>query len=168
MSRFLNEHEYKIGRNARMVACQSIHRVVDRREMPHKNLFYRSLLEVLVVKCLPEYKNKFEVGRIKSNGSFADYVRKVERKQPLLRLNMTDDELNAFCESHYSDEQFTVLYYLIRLTFAQVVETIILLDRFLYLKEIEECEDQSIQSHLVRFFDEVISPRCYGIVAVKC
>lgn len=55
-----------------------------------------------------------------------------------------------------------VLFYLVRLCLAQVIESVILLDRLLYLFEngFEKC-------YIVKLFDPVLSPRCHSIVAIR-
>lgn len=55
-----------------------------------------------------------------------------------------------------------VLFYLIRLCLAQVIESLILLDRLLFLRE-----NGYNNVFLVKLFDPVLSPRCHCIVAVK-
>lgn len=55
-----------------------------------------------------------------------------------------------------------VLFYLIRLCLAQVIESLILLDRLMFLYE-----NGFDKVYLVKLFDPVVSPRCHSIVAVK-
>ncbi|CAB3228258.1 unnamed protein product [Arctia plantaginis] len=44
---------YNLGRNARMLAAQSIDRVVNQRQLPSKSLLYRALLQAIIKKHLP-------------------------------------------------------------------------------------------------------------------
>lgn len=165
MSQYLIECETKLGRNARMLACQSIDRIVDRKELPNDHLFYRALLEVLIQRKCPKYLNRIEVGRHKQCYSFAEYVRKSTRKNPFLPFDDIDDtELNELHDEFRTAERFLDIYHLMRVSIAAIVENILLLDRFLYLKE---RETHNGISYLVRFFDPVVSPRCYGLVAMK-
>ncbi|KOB76262.1 Uncharacterized protein OBRU01_05389 [Operophtera brumata] len=53
-----------------------------------------------------------------------------------------------------------VLFYLVKLCLAQVVESVILLDRIVYLYE-----NDFNNVYLVKLFDPVLSPRCHSIVA---
>lgn len=55
-----------------------------------------------------------------------------------------------------------VLFYLIRLCLAQVIESLILLDRLMFLYE-----NGFDKVYVVKLFDPVVSPRCHSIVAVK-
>lgn len=169
MSQYLIDEKAALGRNSRMLACQSIHRVVHRRELPNAHLFYRALLEVLIKRRRPEYLNNTEVGRLKLCTSFVEYVRKSANRNPWLGLDeISDDELQNFYAEFESEKAFLDIYFLIRLSVAQAVETVILLDRLLYLKENERRNDGAqYMSYLVRFFDPVISPRCFGHVAIR-
>lgn len=167
MSQHLIDQKMKLGRNARMAACQSLYRVIDGRERPNVHLFYRALLEVLLQRKCPQYLDRTEVGRMKQCQSFVDYCRKAAKRNPWLPLEtITDDELNELYDEFKNERDRLDLYHLMRITIATVVEGAIMLDRFLYLKE-NEIERNLNVSYLVRFFDPVISPRCYGLVAMK-
>lgn len=165
MSQFLIDSKTQLGRNARMLACQSVHRIIDRKELPSDHLFFRALLELLIKRKRPEYLDHIEVGRMKQCPTFVEYVRKATKRNPVLDFHgISDDELNELHEEFRNDERFLDVYHLMRVSVAAIVENIIMLDRFLYLKEQETNDDRS---YLVRFFDPVISPRCYGLVAMK-
>lgn len=171
MSQYLDEQKVALGRNARMLSCQSIDRIVAHHEKPHNHLFYRALLEVLIAQQFPQYKNLIEVGKLKTCSTFAEYTRKSSKRNAHINFDsMTDDELNQFYADHIHDEKEMHLFYLLRLSLAAVIETVILLDRLLYLLEMDarhsggECNRHS---YMVRFFDAVISPRCYGFVGMK-
>lgn len=165
MSEYLVERKTKLGRNARMVACQSVHRVVDRKELPSDHLFFRALLEVLIQRKCPQYEDRIEVGRMKQCHTFAEYARKAAKRNPALQFDdLTDHELEALYDEFKDERPRLDVYYLMRVSIAAVVEGLIMLDRFLYLKELERGKGMS---HLVRFFDPVVSPRCYGLIAMK-
>lgn len=165
MSQYLIDQETKLGRNARMLACQSVHRVVDKQELPNDHLFFRALLELLIKRKCPEFLDRIEVGRLKQCHTFVEYVRKSTKRNPALQFDhVTDDELNELHDEFRNEEQFLDVYHLMRVSVAAIVENIILLDRFLYLKE---RENEGDISYLVRFFDPVVSPRCYGLIAMK-
>lgn len=165
MSQYLIECETKLGRNARMLACQSIHRIIEKKELPSDHLFFRALLEVLIQRKCPQYLNRIEVGRLKQCHTFIEYVRKATQRNPVLPFdNIDDNELNELHDEFRLAERFLDIYHLMRISISAIVENVILLDRFLYLKEIENPQDIS---YLIRFFDPVVSPRCYGLVAMK-
>lgn len=165
MSQYLIDRKTKLGRNARMLACNSVHRVIDKKELPNDHLFYRALLEVLIQRKCPEYLDRIEIGRLKKCSTFVEYVRKSEKRNPVLKFDhITDDELCALHDEFRQEEQFLDVYHLMRISISAIVENVILLDRFLYLKEQENVGDIS---YLVRLFDPIISPRCYGLIAMK-
>lgn len=172
MSQHLDERKMVLGRNARMLSCQSIDRTVAQHAKPHSHLFYRALLELLIAQNFPEYTNLIEVGKLKPCSTFAEYTRKSSKRNVHINFDsMTDDELNRFHADHITDEKKLHLFYLLRLSLAAVIETVILLDRLLYLLEIDERRNSDGESkrhsYMVRFFDPVISPRCYGLVGIK-
>lgn len=165
MSNFLIDCKTKLGRNARMLACQSIHRIVDKRELPSDNLFFRALLEVLIQRRFPEFYDRLEVGRMKPCHTFAEYVRKSAERSPFLEVDdISDEKLAELHDEFRTEERFLDVYHLMRSSIATLIETVILLDRFLYLKERENGNNISF---LVRFFDPVVSPRCYGHITIK-
>ncbi|KAJ8720005.1 hypothetical protein PYW07_012048 [Mythimna separata] len=47
---------YNLGRNARMLAAQSIDRVVSQRQLPSTSLLYRALLQAIIQEQLPNHK----------------------------------------------------------------------------------------------------------------
>lgn len=165
MSQYLIDRETKLGRNARMLACQSVHRVVDKKELPNDHLFFRALLELLIQRKCPEYLDRIEVGRMKQCHTFPEYVRKASKRNPVLTFDdITDDELNQMHDEFRTEERFLGLYHLMRVSVAAIIENVIMLDRFLYLKEHEKVGHVS---YLVQFFDPVVSPRTYGLIAMK-
>lgn len=168
MSQYLIGCGYALGRNARMLAVQPIQRVIDTPGSPHQHLFYRALLEVLIVNEYPNLKNAVHVGRIKKCTSFLEYVRKCSKRMDLLNFDhFSDEKIIALYESHRSQIEFLNAFYLMRLSLAPIVEAIILLDRLLYLKELAVDDAQETSIRLIKFFDSILSPRCYGIVGLK-
>lgn len=165
MSEYLIKQNFALGRNARMLACQSIYRVIEQKGLPHIHLFYRALLEVLIKQKFSQYENRIEVGKIKKCSTFAEYVRKSVKRNPCLNFDdITDDQLNQLPQQYAQDELYLHIFYLLRLSLAPIIETIILLDRLLYLMD---ADGNKRKSFLVKFFDSVISPRCYGLISIK-
>lgn len=70
--------------------------------------------------------------------------------------------LKDFCKDIDLQWKKLVLFYLLRLCLAQVIESVILLDRLLFL-----CENGFKEVFLVKLFDPVLSPRCHSIVALR-
>lgn len=87
----------------------------------------------------------------------ADEILKLELYDSLPDSFFTDIQNKMDCQW-----KKLVLFYLIRLCLAQVVESLILLDRLLFL-----FENGFDNVYLVKLFDPVLSPRCHSIVAVR-
>jgi len=161
---------FTIGRNARMLAQQSIERVISVNDLPKKTLFYRALFELLIKNELSIYNNiPLNIGKIKAN-DFSDYTKKCLKKLNNKKFSnnndhkliINDELIKKIYHKYSNNENLLYLYYLLRMSFAKIIETLILLDRLLYLLE------NNINSvHLIKLFDEIISPRCYGIYAFK-
>uniref|UniRef100_A0A182WFV0 Methyltranfer_dom domain-containing protein n=1 Tax=Anopheles minimus TaxID=112268 RepID=A0A182WFV0_9DIPT len=160
MSAHLRERFFALGRNARNLAAESIERACANRENPSDKLGYRALLQVVFLER--GEKKSHQVGRLKCNG-FVDYVRKAIRRLDLTEnVTITDDSLLEL-EARFAGElEQLKVFYLIRQQFAPVIETLILLDRLLYLRE---CGYD--RSFLVKLFEPVVSPRCYALIALK-
>ncbi|XP_062135065.1 probable methyltransferase-like protein 25 [Drosophila sulfurigaster albostrigata] len=163
LSRYLQQKQLRLGRNARMLAAQSIERTLAAKELPNITLYYRALLELLVCRHAPQLKNELQVGKVRKFGSFSEYVQKCAKKLNAPWLAAVEEaELQALLKAHEQDRQYLELFYLIRMSFAPILESVILLDRLLYLKELGY-----EHSYLIDLFDAVISPRHYAIVAIK-
>lgn len=143
-----------------MLASQSVYRTIYAKELPNLCLFYRSLFEVLICGKIQDQKYA-QVGKIKKIKNFPDYFRKCLKRIDI-EMDIDDNDLNILYNKYDYERQLLNLFYLIRMTLAPVIETIILLDRLLYLKE-----NSIDKSYIVKLFDSVVSPRCYGLVALK-
>uniref|UniRef100_A0A182K196 Methyltranfer_dom domain-containing protein n=1 Tax=Anopheles christyi TaxID=43041 RepID=A0A182K196_9DIPT len=160
MSKYLLERQFFLGRNARNLASESIERACTNRENPNDKLGYRALLQVVMLEF--GEKKSHQVGRFKCNG-FVNYVHKSVRRLALEeRVTITDESLRELEERYKVELEQLKVFYLIRQQFAPVVETLILLDRLLYLRE---CGYD--RSFLVKLFEPVVSPRCYALIALK-
>uniref|UniRef100_A0A182Q4U8 Methyltransferase domain-containing protein n=1 Tax=Anopheles farauti TaxID=69004 RepID=A0A182Q4U8_9DIPT len=160
MSSYLRDSRFALGRNARNLAAESIDRACTNRENPSDKLGFRALLQVVFIEC--GEKKTHQVGRLKCNG-FVDYVRKSVRRLGLIESVTITEESLLEMETRFAAElEQLKVFYLIRQQFAPVVETLILLDRLLYLRE---CGYE--RSFLVKLFEPVVSPRCYALIALK-
>jgi len=160
LSNYLKSKNVDLGRNARMLAAQSVPRFFHEKEAPQISLLYRAMLEVILTKEVPdEVRKEITVGKIKCK-NFPEYVEKCFRKFGLKEVSLdTIEEVQMQYENLWDQMK---MFYLIRIFFAPVVESLILLDRLLYLRE-----SGFSQSYLVQLFDPVISPRCYGIIVKR-
>lgn len=163
MSKYLTDKKFVIGRAARMIAAQSVERILHRKELPNRILFYRALFEVLIEKnCSDLPANKRQVGRFRRECvDFLDYVRKaLERIN--VNLTVSDDEIEDLYNEYKCKVSELNNFYLIRCMLAPIIESLILLDRLLFLHE-----QGYEKSFIVQLFDPVVSPRCYGLIAIK-
>ncbi|XP_069677807.1 probable methyltransferase-like protein 25 [Periplaneta americana] len=160
MSEFLNRQEFSLGRNARMLSAQALDRIGENHQLTSEPLFFRALLQVLLIRKCGEHIPWGQVGRLKYQ-NFVDYVQKAVQKLHL-SIEVSEDEIEALHRNYLNEQQQLHVFFLLRLSLAPVIETVILLDRLLYLHE------KGIQeSYLVQLFDPVISPRCYCIISLK-
>lgn len=160
MSKYLISKNFVLGRNARMIAAQSLDRMIYEKEPPSEVLFYRSLLQILLIKYFPHLSD-CQVGRFKKSTTFNQYVKKALVK--LKCENIPDDEIIAKIYENYLPKLKELqVFYMLRAHLAPVIEAVILLDRLIYLIELGY-----VNSYLVKVFDSVISPRCYGIITLK-
>lgn len=148
---------------AREVACHAFEVYVKRlRESPLalKIHCYRALLERLIVH---RYRNQRHCGlgcvKHASSMTFAQYARKALEKFP---LPMPDEDLDSpELELAMDEWRHVVVFYSLRLLLAPVIESLLLVDRMLYLW------DRCIPSCLVPLFDPCMSPRNLVLLAFK-
>lgn len=153
-----------LGRNARMLASQSIDRVTYNQSLPDKSLLYRALLQVIIKTHQPDLP--VSEGKLKGIGSkckdFDEYFKMADSR---LKLGLYGNlPVNYLKDLGNTEDKWKkiVLFYLTRLCLAQVIESVILMDRLLYLYE-----NGFDNVYLVKLFDPVLSPRCHAIVAVR-
>ncbi|KAJ8932527.1 hypothetical protein NQ318_009099 [Aromia moschata] len=163
LSEYLKQRRIVIGRAARMIAAQSVERILAKKELPNKTIFYRALLEVLIErKCNSLSKNQRHVGRFRKECTdLNDYVRQATKRLNL-EEKITDEEIAELYEQYKARMDELNNFYLIRCMLSSLIESLILLDRLLFLHEAGH-----ENSFLVQLFDPVVSPRCYGLIALK-
>ncbi|XP_055623914.1 probable methyltransferase-like protein 25 [Toxorhynchites rutilus septentrionalis] len=159
MSEFLREKGFFLGRNVRNMAGESIDRSIFYSEEPNDKLGYRAMLQVILAEQNADVDS--QVGKLKCT-NFVDYARKSLKRLKIDNIHLSDDFLNELENKFELELEQLKVYYLYRMTYAPIVEGVILLDRILYLKE---CGYEN--SFLVKLFDPVVSPRCYSILAFK-
>lgn len=165
MSNYLRSKGVKMGRNCRMVATQSYDKVLANKTIPEDSLIYRALLEMIIrEKLFPNQEPQIlKVGKLRYK-NFEDYFRKCCKKFdiPLTEEMKSSEMITELYERYKYEHRLINLMYLIRLLYAQSIEALILLDRYLYL-----LENNINDVYLVKLFDPIISPRNYGFVAIK-
>lgn len=159
LSNLLISKKFVLGRNARMLASQSVDRILESQLLRNKYIFYRALFEVWLENCGLSGK---QVGRMKKQcNSFHEYVAEASKRLDV-DIYPSNEQLNKLFSDYESREVEMNIFYLLRCMLAPVVECVILLDRLLFLLE------QGFEnSYLVQLFDPVISPRCYGLISLK-
>ncbi|XP_067001301.2 probable methyltransferase-like protein 25 isoform X2 [Anabrus simplex] len=162
MSKFLTSQNFSLGRNARMLAAQALDRISEKEQVPVEALFYRALLQVILIQKYERESPDWQVGRLANKcKDFPEYVTKALKKLEL-NIELTVPEIRAFHESYLHRQQELEMFFILRVVLAPIIEAVILLDRLLYLHE------QGIsEAYLAQMFDPVVSPRCYGLIAVK-
>lgn len=147
---------------SREIACHAIEVYSERlRKGDYENLkvhAYRAALERILVECDPKLKHA-PVRSIKhlDNMSFERYcelaVQKLNMTHQLSpeRLSRGRDDLDKWRQ--------VVIVYTLRLTLAPLVETVLLLDRVLYVLE------KGLSCSIQAVFDPKLSPRNHIIVA---
>lgn len=163
MSQYLMSKKVFIGRSARMISAQSIERILNKKELPNDTIFYRALFEIVLDKsCSHIPKGERQVGRFKKRVlNFVQYVREASRRLNV-EIDLEDEDLQHIYDEYEHKKTELDLFYLIRGMLAPIIESLILLDRLLFLQE-----NGIENSFLVQLFDPVISPRCYGMISVK-
>lgn len=161
ISQYLRDKKYRMGRNARMLAAQSYERIIENKSMPEDSLFFRALFEKIRFERWSADSTKVvKLGRLKYK-NFEDYLRKGCKKYDF-DMDLTSEEIEQIAKDHEHDRRLINLNYFIRLLNAKVIETLILLDRLLYLLE-NDVDDV----FLVKIFDPVVSPRNFAVIAIK-
>ncbi|XP_054932580.1 methyltransferase-like protein 25B isoform X2 [Dermacentor andersoni] len=152
-----------LGYQAREVACHAFEvytRKLKESPLALKIHCYRALLERLIVN---RYKDQRHcgLGSVKHADSltFSQYARKALEKFP---LTLPDEDLDSpELELAMDEWQRVVVFYSLRLLLAPVIESLILVDRMLYLW------DRCISSSLLPLFDPCLSPRNLVLLAFK-
>ncbi|KAG5676349.1 hypothetical protein PVAND_006191 [Polypedilum vanderplanki] len=163
LSDFLRKKKYSIGRNARMLATQSMERIVHQVNRPDESLYHRAIFEKVLRERFRKGKeiHVFTLGKIRRVKNLEDYLRRAcERLE--ITYDLTPEELEKLEKEHLYDKELMTFHYFVRLLYARTIETIIHLDRYLYL-----LENNIKHVYLVRIFDSVISPRNLAIVGIK-
>lgn len=161
LSHYMQTKRFVLGRQARMLASQSIDRILANKVIDNKTIFFRAVFQVILERYYPHLRNK-HIGRLKKEcNSFLEYVR-FAAKRINVEFDLTEQEINKVYTEYENRETEINGFYLLRSFLAQVVECVILLDRLLFLLE------QGYNcTYLVQVFDRVLSPRCYSIISIK-
>ncbi|KAI8984618.1 methyltransferase domain-containing protein [Mycotypha africana] len=175
LSSGLKRRNYRLGSKAAMLSCQAPVRWTDQPQETRtafEHHFFRALLQLIMVeKGLTDITTAPIVGRLNNKKDFTSFP--VYVKAALHRLKMpidsiTEEEAQAYYDQGIqmqADQQITI-FWTLRALLAPVLESIILVDRWLYLTETIE-DSPTKQVYLWPLFDPILSPRNMVIVATK-
>ncbi|KAF4088173.1 hypothetical protein AMELA_G00079970 [Ameiurus melas] len=153
---------HELSYKAREGACHALedylHRLRDESSLL-KTHCYRAALEVVIRAERPDLR-RAGIQTIKKAHTlpFAEYAR-LGLARVGLPADLTFDPVSV--EGLLEQQGRVVVYFSLALLLALVVETLVLLDRMLFLQE------RGFQSQLIPLFDPVLSPRNLVLVAVK-
>lgn len=171
MSQHLADRHVALGEVARTVACQATVRWTSRAKAKESFIrhFYRSLVQLVLVRegLIPANdRTALHSSKIRrqtfSLGTFPSYVKQVLVKLPHVSEGMLSESLLlAYYECHLNDLKKIAFVWTLRALVAEAIESLILLDRWLWLRE------QGIDSQLFPLFDHKESPRNMVIVGIR-
>lgn len=155
----------KLGRNARNLASQSVHRIRASGQLQGGDFFWRALLNILFLELgfpIPERIVGMR-GLNKNCSTFYDYAAAAMKKLGFSN-KLPEQHKLANLEARYKEACTRMsAFFQLKLVLAPVIEALILLDRLAFLFE----QESVTEAHLVQLFDPVLSPRCYALIAWK-
>ncbi|XP_012266253.2 methyltransferase-like protein 25B isoform X1 [Athalia rosae] len=168
LSKFLGTLKVNIFSYAALeVSCHAVenhcHKLKSAECWELKVHAYRAVLESLLVKKNPTLRHgKLKSVKLKQDMTFRDYCVAATKNLPQEYCpdNMTEtssSEVTAYLD-HW---ERVVIFTSIRMMLAPLVESVVLLDRFLYLSE------KMLSPKLKAVFDPAISPRNFILTSVK-
>ena len=122
---------------------------------------YRALLELLIDGNDPKLRHSALKSVPKTHLlSFQEYAEKATKELDI-KFDFKNERVIKRINMHLEEWWHVVIYYSLRLLFAPLIETVILLDRSLFLLE------HGHDSSLVPIFDPTQSPRNHVLISVK-
>ncbi|KAI8882140.1 hypothetical protein K501DRAFT_187392 [Backusella circina FSU 941] len=175
MSDMVRDAGFYLSPPGKMLSCQAPFRWSDKKTetlVAFEHHFFRALLQfIMVEKGLTTVSVAPVVGRLNKKKDFTSFP--VYVKAALKRFKLTDDAISSEeAEEYYEkyknkqiDKEITILWTL-RVLLGPILESIILVDRWLYLHDtIPDSETKSVR--MWPLFDPLLSPRNVIIAANK-
>ncbi|XP_055956691.1 methyltransferase-like protein 25B isoform X2 [Patella vulgata] len=165
MSQFVQSlPEHQLSYAAREMACHFADSYKERLKADSEHLkvhCYRAAFQHIITILHPEFDRGAMKLTIKNatNMPFENYCSSVLKK--LGYDDTIPSELMKQAKEYLSEWKNVMSFYTVRLSLGPVVETLILLDRLIYLYE------QGLSSVLVPIFDPSLSPRNFLLLANK-
>ena len=95
-----------------------------------------------------------------------DYTRRGLKKLKQNSNLISDDTIKYYYDLYLPKIKSLIAFNVLRQLYSPAVENLIMLDKFLYLKEYQS-KGKIGDSFLVRLFDPIESPRCCALIAFK-
>jgi hypothetical protein len=150
----------QLDEKLRQIAVQAIHRwTKELLSFTVRKHYYRAVLETIFIP----HNLSPRVGKIRCQyyrGTFSNYVDAVRTK-----LDLEGELLFEPDVTDLYDEKDMIPMVCMRAMCAAVIESLIILDRWMYVRENMQEKDGYIGLH--RLFDPQISPRHWAIVATR-
>ncbi|XP_031574064.1 methyltransferase-like protein 25 [Actinia tenebrosa] len=163
LSDFLKQQNFRVSRNATMVAQQAADRIASECKIPAPSIFYRAVLQVILKEKLGLDTTGMHVGRIGAKcKTFTEYIHKSFKRLGLENKMISDEEIQAYYRRFQDREREIRAFHQLRACIAPCIESVFLMDRLCYLHE-----KGMTNARIVAMFDPVKSPRCYAIIASK-
>ncbi|KAF6040321.1 METTL25 [Bugula neritina] len=160
MSSFLRDKHVKLGRNCRMLSMQS---KIGQDSVFDVSLFWRAHLQKILFDVHGYWRKDWILGKIASRcSSFREYVRKAFHKLHI-ESQLTDAQIDDYIHQHAHVENKMAMFFQLRTALSPAIESVILLDRCLYLLE----QNATTMVVIKKLFHPSKSPRCYAIIAKK-
>ncbi|TPX39235.1 hypothetical protein SeMB42_g06399 [Synchytrium endobioticum] len=184
LSNHISSKRFHLGYTARNLACQATGRWnVDSTELSYTRLFYRALLQCVLVDLNVidtangevDEANTVVVGRFKKNVAakgFATYARAALKRLNVESGSISDDMLEQYEKRYSKERKRLAISWTLRSISSSLLESLILIDRFLFVgEEIERVysnrDDTDVAVDMYPVFSPVESPRNMIIVARK-
>lgn len=168
LSRYVQNHSnHELSYQMLEVACHANEKYASRLQKADYSFLkvhsYRAALEAIIVKHRPDLKH-YGLRSVQHTNdlTFKEYCRKATEGSARLKFTVPEEDVECETTQEMLKQwKRVVIFYILRLVLAPFVESIILYDRVLYLRE-HGCE-----ARLIPAFDPIISPRCHILQAVK-
>ncbi|GFO14633.1 protein rrnad1-like [Plakobranchus ocellatus] len=166
MSKYVQHLPFlSLSYEAREMACHfadAYHQRLLENPVHLKSHSYRATLQHLVTKVDPNFKSGQTrlISKIKIGMTFEEYAAENLTKLGISLDSVPKDVLSD-CTKLTNHWKRVVGFYTLRLSLAPLVETLLLLDRALFLL------DNGVRSLLVPIFDPQLSPRNFALLALK-
>lgn len=148
------------SKNARMLAQQSVERSTAKKFIS-SSLFYRAILQV-ILHSMGIYNAR--VGRRAPLHDFPSYA-----QWAFSKIGVQSEKIPSLEKLENTYQLYVHLtkrfctFQILRIHIGLVLEAAIMLDRIIFLQKSNQCSKLAI----LRLFDPVLSPRHYGIIAIK-